>query len=314
MTQRLLAIGLTTLDILGRPIDAVPEAGRTKLVEQIALQPAGTAGGTALVAAKLGLPTKLASAVGNDGAGRFVRQELEAAGVDTTLLSIDSSRTTSATILAIRSNGERPNFHALGASSFYTLTPEVEAGARKAKFVHWGGVGGVKLDGGAGAALLERSKRAGATVTCDLIAPGPRAMDELTRLLPHVDYFMPNIEEALRLSGTSTPDDAAAKFLSLGAKVCIFKWGERGSVLISKGVRQTIPAHSTEVVDTTSCGDSYCAGFVAALDRDFQIFDACRFATAAAALVAQGLGTLGRLESFENTLDYMKQAPLRRIA
>jgi sugar/nucleoside kinase (ribokinase family) len=60
-------------------------------------------------------------------------------------------------------------------------------------------------------------------------------------------------------------------------------------------------------VDTTSCGDSYCAGFIAALDRGWAPLEAARFATATAALVAQGLATLGRLESFEATAEAMRQ-------
>jgi sugar/nucleoside kinase (ribokinase family) len=67
-------------------------------------------------------------------------------------------------------------------------------------------------------------------------------------------------------------------------------------------------------VDTTSCGDSYCAGFIAARDKGLPLIEACRFATATAALVAQGLGTLGKLESFEATLAFMRHAPLRAVS
>ena len=62
-------------------------------------------------------------------------------------------------------------------------------------------------------------------------------------------------------------------------------------------------------MDTTSCGDSYCAGFIAALDRGWAPVEAARFATATAALVAQGLATLGKLESFDATLAAMHQMP-----
>jgi sugar/nucleoside kinase (ribokinase family) len=311
MTQRLLCVGLTTLDVLGRPIEALPEDGRTKIIDRIVLAPAGTAGGAALVAATLGLPTAIASAVGDDGAGRFVRQEFARGGVDTALLETSTARPTSTTILTIRGNGERPNFHAVGASSFYEVTPALTEAARSAKFLPGGGVGGVKLDGGAGASLLAEAKKAGATITCDLIGPGPRATEELARLLPHVDYFMPNMGEAFYLSGTQTPDAAAARFLGLGAKACIFKWGEKGAYAVIDGQQETVPAHAIAVVDTTSCGDSFCAGFIAGLDHGFTPREACRFASATAALVAQGLGTLGQLGSFDATLAYMRSAPLR---
>ena len=314
MSIKLLSIGLTTLDIIGRPIDAIPAGGGTQLIDGIVVAPAGTAGGMALVAAKLGIPTAIASAVGDDGAGRFVRQEFARAGVDTRLLATSATRPTSTTILTIRANGDRPNFHAVGASFFVEIGADALEAAAEAKFVHYGGIGGVKLNGGQGAALLAIAKARGAIVTCDLIGPNVRTKDELALILPHVDYFMPNMEEALFLAGTEEPRGAARHFFRLGAKTCIFKWGGQGALVATRDGETMLPAHDIEVVDTTSCGDSYCAGFVAALDRGFDMLAAGRFAGATAALVAQGLGTLGKLTDFETTLRYMHDTPLRNAA
>jgi sugar/nucleoside kinase (ribokinase family) len=314
MSDGLLAIGLTTLDILGRPIETIPDGGGTTLIDQIAVAPAGTAAGAALVASVLGVKTALASAIGNDAAGRFVRHELAARGVDTRLLAVDAARPTSTTILTIRESGERPNFHAVGASSFFGPNEALNERIGAAGFVHWAAVGCAVMLGGAGAALLAKAKAAGATVTCDLIGPNKRTMAELAELLPHVDCFMPNLEEALKLSGHGEPDDAAKTFLGMGARACVFKWGERGSLIFAGGERTALAAHAVDVVDTTSCGDSYCAGFIAARDKGLPFIEACRFATATAALVAQGLGTLGKLESFEATLAFMRHAPLRAVS
>jgi sugar/nucleoside kinase (ribokinase family) len=312
--MRLLSVGLTTLDVIGRPIDRIPERGGTQLIESIVVVPAGTAGGTALVAAKLGVATAIASAVGHDGAGRFVRQEFERHGVDTSLLAVHPTRPTSTTILTIRADGERPNFHALGASAFAVIDAAMKKAAQSAKFVHYAGIGGVRLDGGPGAALLADAKLAGAVVTCDLIGPGARTMAELERILPHVDHFMPNMDEALFLTGTSDPRTAAEHFFRLGAKSCIFKWGGKGAYVATKDNETVLPAHRIDVVDTTSCGDSYCAGFIAGLDRGFDPMTACRFAGAVAALVAQGMGTLGKLEDFDGALRVMNDTPLRQDA
>jgi len=311
MATRLLSIGLTTLDIVGRPIDTIPKKGGTTLIDAIVVIPAGTAGGMALVAAKLGLSTAIASAVGDDGAGRFVRQEFERAGVDTSLLHTRTDKPTSTTILAIRSDGERPNFHALGASLFAEADHATMTAACAAKFVHYAGIGGVKLNGGPGAALIAAAKVAGATVTCDLIGPGARTMAELETILPYVDYFMPNMDEAQFLAGTQNPRAAAERFLRMGARHCIFKWGARGAYVATRDTETVVPAHRIDAIDTTSCGDSYCAGFVAALDRGFELLDACRFAGATAALVAQAPGTLGKLADFETTLRYQQETPLR---
>ena len=311
MNARLLCVGLTTLDVLARPIDALPTSEGTRLVEEIEVVPAGTAGGVALIAAKLGVPTALLTAFGDDRPGRFLRMAYAEAGVDLSLVATRADRRTSATVLAIDSAGRRPNFHALGASTFTEVSDAATAAVRGMCFVHYGGVGGPRLDGGAGAALLAAARLAGAIVTCDVISPGPRARDELARLLPHVDWFMPSLAEALAISGAADARGAADAFLALGARGCIFKDGAHGSDLWTRGEHAHVPAYAVEVRDTTSCGDSYCAGFLAALERGSPAREACRFASATAALVASGLGTLGALTDFAQVEAAMARLPLR---
>ncbi|MGH1560300.1 carbohydrate kinase family protein [Caulobacter segnis] len=93
-------------------------------------------------------------------------------------------------------------------------------------------------------------------MTCDLISPQATALDELKRLLPFVDYFMPSAAEAQFLTGEDDLFVAADVFRDLGAGGCIIKNGGRGSVVVLDGVRTTLPAYVIQPVDTTSCGDS----------------------------------------------------------
>jgi sugar/nucleoside kinase (ribokinase family) len=188
------------------------------------------------------------------------------------------------------------------------------AAARSTKYLHYAGIGAPQLDGGAGAALAAAAREGGAMVICDLISPRLNALEELRRVLPYVDFFMPNGEEALRLSGRETLVEAAGFFRDLGAVNCIIKDGARGSLLVTPEGHTRVPAHAIEPVDTTSCGDSYCAGLIAALDRGRSVLEACRFASAVAALVASGLGTLGRLQGFEHADAFRHNTPLREVA
>ncbi len=48
MKSGLLTIGLTTLDVVARPIDGLPSGEGTTLIEGIACAPAGTAAGAAM--------------------------------------------------------------------------------------------------------------------------------------------------------------------------------------------------------------------------------------------------------------------------
>ena len=305
MPSRLLSIGLTTLDILARPIDALPPNDTTAIVEQIVLAPAGTAGGTALVAARLGVSTALASTVGADPAGRLVRRELEAAGVDTRLLGESADRPTSITILPINSHGQRPNLHGIGAGGYVADTDALLQAATTAAFIHFAAVGAAGLKAPRAAILLEAARAAGATVTCDLISPRKGVIDDLKLILPHVDVFMPNAAEARMLSGRDDLVEAGNALCDLGAGACVFTDGANGAVLISGDGWVRLPAHPITPVDTTSCGDSYCAGVIAGLDRGWALEEACRLAGAVSARVAQGLGTLGALTGFEDAYALM---------
>jgi sugar/nucleoside kinase (ribokinase family) len=306
----LLAVGLTTLDIVARPIEELTRTERASLIEGIVCAPAGTAGGAAMVAARLGVQTAILGAVGDDLNGLFVRQGFEAVGVETNLLAARKGQTTSTTLLTVEASGRRSSFHAPGAAATAAVDEAALACARRARFVHYGGVGGAALDGGAGAELLKTAKDFGAVVTCDLISPRRSAPEELKRLLPHVDYFMPSATEAIFLAGTENLDAAIDQFLAWGAKACVIKDGAHGSLAAIGGGRRRLPAHAITPVDTTSCGDSYCAGFIAALRRGWPPLEACRFATTTAALVALGLGTLGKLQGFEETAEAMRSLPI----
>lgn len=310
LAEGLLSIGLTTLDISARPVDALPPDDTTALVEKITLAPAGTAAGAALVAARLGVRTALAGCVGEDPAGRLVRAELEGAGVDTGLLVALPGASTSITILPIKSSGQRPNLHAMGAGGHVEDSPALRAAAAASRFVHYAAVRASGVSDGPGAELLKAAKAAGAVVTCDLISPRLSVLDELKRLLPYVDYFMPNAAEARFLTGRETLEAAAGVLRDWGAGACVFTDGAAGSVLADQDGLRRFPAHPIKPVDTTSCGDSYCAGFIAGLDRGWSVDDACRLGGAVSALVALGLGTTGALTDFTGAERLMRDGVL----
>lgn len=305
MKDNLICIGLTTLDVVARPVGTFPEDALA-FVEEAAIAPAGTAAGTAYIAATLGVRTSVASMVGIDAVGRSVLVLLKERGVDTRLLIEHPAMPTSTTIILVRPSGERSRFHALGASRVMTLSDELKDAVRHARVVHYAAIGALHMDGGPGRDLLIEARDSGATITCDLISPGPGAFEELKQLLPYVDYFMPNSAEALGLSGATTLEGAAQRFRAMGARTCIFKDGANGSLLVTASASQRIAAHVINAKDTTSCGDSYCAGFIAALLRGKDEEGACRLGSAVAALVAQGLGTLGILKSYEQAETLMR--------
>ena len=301
-------IGLYILDVLGRPVVAIPERGNIDFIEEIRLTVAGTAGGTVVDAAKLGLKSLAVGAVGDDEKADWILLTLAKHCIDTSAMQRLKGVPTSATILNVRPNGDRPALHVRGASDHFDVAPAVYDQVFDAPIIHLGGTGLMKkLDGPASLTLLKEAMARGRTVTFDLIGANAGTLGIVAPLLPYIDYFMPSIEEAKDMSGKSTPEDCAKFYLDRGAACCVFTLGGDGAYYAHRdGTRLKSPAYDVKVVDTTGCGDAFDAGFITALHHKMDTETALRFAQAAAGLVATGLGSDAGIVSFEDTLNTMK--------
>jgi sugar/nucleoside kinase (ribokinase family) len=301
-------IGLYILDVLGRPVTRIPERGNVDFIEEIRLTVAGTAGGTVVDTAKLGLRSLAVGAVGADEKADWVLLTLQKHGIDVSAMQRLEGVPTSATILNVRPNGDRPALHVRGASDHFDLPPSFYDQVFDAPIIHLGGTGLLKaLDGPPSERILAEAKRRGCTTTFDLIAASAETAHLVLPLLPHIDYFMPSIEEAQDMSGRRGPEDCASFYLDGGATACVFTLGSEGAYYAHRdGTRLRSPAYEVQVVDTTGCGDAFDAGFIAALHHEMDIETALRFAQAAAGLVATGLGSDAGILSFDHTLETMK--------
>ena len=314
-TYDVSAIGLYILDVLGRPIEAIPPGGRAYYIDEIALAVAGTGGGTAAACGILGLRTRAVTAVGDDAAGDFLVASLRRHGVDTALVRRLPGVSTSATILPVRPNGERPAWHVPGSAARFTLAPEEEDAALDGTFVHVGGTGLLRaFDGEPTRRVLARAKTLGRTTTFDLIQATADTLPLVEPLLPHIDYFLPSIEEASAMSGLTDPDEVARFFLDRGVGVCALTMGGAGSLIATAdGIRIRMPAFDVPVADTSGCGDSYTAGFIAGLHRGWDLERCARLATATSGLVATGLGSNAGLIGFDATVAAMAALPVKPL-
>ncbi|MEI8178099.1 sugar kinase [Aestuariivirga sp.] len=314
MAHDVSVIGLYILDVLGRPVTRIPDKGNVDFIEEIRLTVAGTAGGTVVDTAKLGLRSLAVGAVGDDEKADWVLMTLEKHGIDTSAMQRIKGVPTSATILNVRPNGDRPALHVRGASDHFDVPPAAYDKVFDAPIIHLGGTGLLKrLDGPASVTLLKEAKKRGRTVTFDLIAASAETIGIVAPLLPYIDYFMPSIEEAKDMSGQETPEDCARFYLDKGAQCCVFTLGGDGAYLAhTDGTRLKSPAYDIQVVDTTGCGDAFDAGFITSLHHRMDVETALRFAQASAGLVATGLGSDAGIVSFEDTFDKMKNWKIKR--
>src|SRR4051794_40880277 len=188
-----VSLGIHILDILGRPVTRIPPQQDVDLLEEIRLTVAGTAAGTSVDLAKLGADVLAMGAIGEDAAGNFIVDTMTRYGVDASGLTRKAGVQTSATMLPIRPNGERPALHVLGANAkLEEADVDLEAIGRS-RHLHFGGTYLMPmLDGPPTAHVLAFAKSRGVPVTHDLIAiDRPDLLAVIAPALPYVDYFMP---------------------------------------------------------------------------------------------------------------------------
>src|SRR5260370_8197247 len=118
---RVVSLGVHIVDILGRPVTHIPPGQGRQLLDEIRITVAGTAAGTSADLAKLGAQVTAMGAIGDDLLADFLIAVLGSYGIETRLLARKPGVQTSATMLPIRPNGERPALHAPGPTA--SLTP-----------------------------------------------------------------------------------------------------------------------------------------------------------------------------------------------
>lgn len=289
-----VTIGVHIVDILGRPVEAIPEGQGIALLDEIRMTVAGTAAGTAVDLARLGVKTATIGLVGDDELGRWLTHKMSSEGVDATRIAVDSRAQTSASMLPIRPNGQRPALHVKGTNALLSLDHMDWEVIESAKHVHLGGSCLLdSLDGEPTAEILRRAQAAGAKTSLDLLGLADSDFAGIFRpCLAHIDYFLPNDDDALMVSGQSTQADAIRWLHDRGVGSTVITLGANGaSYAPSGGAEIRAPAFDVKVVDTTGCGDAFSAGFLAGLVEGRDPVAAMELGLATGSIVATGLGS-----------------------
>src|SRR5690348_5692875 len=305
-------LGAHILDVLGRPVETIPPGQGSVRLAEIRATAAGTAAGPAVDLAKLGASVRVIGALGDDLIGDIVAAAMAWHGVDTAGLVRKKEAQTSATILPIRPNGERPALHVPGATRLFSRTdidPEHITGSRALLIGAPDALAGLTGEELADVARTARSR--GALVAVDVLHPGrPQDLDRLAPLLGQADWFLPNADQLLALTGRASLAGAMDDIVALGTRGVAVTLGADGCLVATRQdpAAMALPAIKVDVVDTTGCGDGFTAGMLAGLLAGATPQDAAWLGVACGALVATGLGSDAGIESLGQVLDFLSHA------
>jgi ribokinase len=272
-----IVVGSVNVDMVFR-VPRLPAPGETVAGGSFTEAAGGKGANAAAAAARLGGRTLFVGLVGRDPLGRKALRDLEAAGVDASLVEDKDAHTGVAGIL-VDEAGENLIAVASGANA------EVdEPYVRRA-------LGQVEADGAvvltnlevpddAVAAAAEVAEERGWPL---VLNPAPaRAVDG--RTLARCSVVVANRHEARALG-------EAEALLDAGASAVVVTLGPEGADLHRPGAPpHHQPAFPVEVADTTGAGDAFCGALAWATAEGRHLEDAVRVAAGAGALACRGIG------------------------
>ncbi len=299
-----ICLGIFVVDMIGRPIDRFPEAGRLMVFDELEMHSGGGANNTAITLAKLGVNVGAMGRIGTDTFGDFVLQILDDNRVDTRAMMRDADTNTPATFVSVASDGERSFLHYMGTNRVLSEDDVDLDLIRSCKILHVAGsLVMPRLDGEPTARILRQAKEAGLLTSLDTVWDmSGNWLDTLEPCLPYVDIFLPSIEEAEQLTGLDSPPDIANFLMDYGIQTVGLKMGKHGSYVRTGTEEIHVPAYAVDVVDTTGAGDAYVAGFLAGIVMGWDLKRTCQLASAAGATCVTAIGTTAGIKNLEKTM------------
>ena len=263
--------------------------------------------------ARLGLPVRLLTAVGEDPTGIALLEQIRELGVDTTIAVTVADCPTGTYTALLQPEGEM-----VLAMADMEAVDRLTLEALQQRRSHWVSTRFRVLDCNLRpevlSALIEDSRRRGAHLV--IVGVSEPKMDRLPQSLEGVSTLILNVGELAARVGQALPDrkaivGACRHVQAQGALGVVVTLGSAG-VCCVQGAQEPrhFPAPKAKIVDVTGAGDAFSAGVVASLFRKPEdLSSACLLGQRLAAL------TLGSSSSVAASLTpaFLQECPMTNI-
>jgi sugar/nucleoside kinase (ribokinase family) len=254
--------GELNLDLIlyGLPHELPPE--RELLADRMMLTLGSSSAIVAHNLAALGSRVGFISKIGDDPLGEIALGRLSAGGVDVLKVKRSIGATKTGLTVILQRVGER-NILTYPGTIFELTFDDLDLNyLADSRHFH---LSSFYLQRGLQPRVLElfkHLKAAGLTISLDTNDdPDDKWGGGLTDVLQYVDVFLPNEQEAKRVTATEDVNQAMAKLADLVPTVVV-KMGTSGAVARRGSEMVKVPALKVDAVDPVGAGDSFDAGFI----------------------------------------------------
>jgi sugar/nucleoside kinase (ribokinase family) len=283
--------------------DVRPEFGQVeKLVDDAALAIGSSSAIFACGAARLGLRVAFIGVCADDVFGRFMLAELGKRDVDVSNVLIREGGQTGLSVI-LDLGADRAILTHPGLIPALRRQDIPDGLLRQARHLH---VASYFLQTGLRAGLPGLFQRAHSLGLSTSLDPNWDPSDEwrgFEELLPLVDVFLPNENEAMAIAGAESLD-RALEFLASRAKVVAVKRGADGAALRTEDTTIWVHSPPVEVADTVGAGDSFDAGFLYGFLNHWDAERSLKLAAICGALSARKRGGTAGQPGLEEALQH----------
>ncbi|AIF50875.1 carbohydrate kinase family protein [Pelosinus sp. UFO1] len=306
--SKVICLGILVADLIAKPVTHFPARGKLTNVDKMELHTGGCATNTAIALAKLGEDVGVIGLIGEDGLGSFVSNQLKSENVNIDGLKSTTKVGTSTSIVLSDLDGERSFLYYSGANGIFTEEDINFTPIENCDFLF---IAGSLLlpafDGLPTARLLQRAQNIGKYTILDTAwDPTGRWMNVIGPCLPHLDLFIPSLEEAQMLTGKNTVEEMAKIFLDAGTRNVVIKCGSKGCYIKNEQEEHFLPAFKVHAVDTNGAGDSFVAGFITGLIHNWDLKRCGQFANAVGAHCVMSIGASSGIKSISEIISFIE--------
>ncbi len=264
----------------------------------------GDTSNAAIAAARSGARAGMITRLGDDGPGQSLRTLWAMEGVDDSAVTTDPDAPTAVYFVSHDEAGHHFTFHRKGSAASRLRPQDVpEDAIRAASILHLSGItlGISDTSCDAGFHAMEVARAAGVTVSFDTnlrlrLWPLRRASACIHTAVGLADICFPSLDDARALTGL-THAEAIADFYLARCPLVLLKLGAQGLLVATREARATIEGHRVDAVDATGAGDTLAGAFLARAAAGDDVWQAARYANAAAALSTMGYGAVAPIPS-----------------
>jgi sugar/nucleoside kinase (ribokinase family) len=238
-------------------------------------------------AASLGCTVGFITKVGSDALGPIALDRLREAGVDLTRVKFARDGEQTGVTILLHHGADRHILTYPGVMASMTIADLDVDYLASSRHFHLSSLYLQKALAPDVATLFRILKSRGLTISLDTNDdPEDRWGAPLDELLPLIDIFLPNEDEAKRIARTDDLN-AALDYLAHRVSIVAIKCGRRGSIVRSGDQTWNVPGlaiETADLVDTIGAGDSFNAGFLHAYLRKLPLPECARSGNLTAAL------------------------------